>query len=253
MLICAFYATGLHGNCVPLTLFSYLPLSSLLPPTLPLLNPTFSPHSFFVSCNYTPHSADSSALAKGVTWVSLHMARCSIIAATSLFSPECLANPVIWDARVRRSSQSCTMSILGVPDWYCHYHISALSSFACKTLSSISPNSLSLTSLQGVEVWSLKSGRLSRRSNYRGFFFTGTPLKVLCVRLHIKSHQKSSKCQNLLTEKKLVIFRGVPVKKNTLYFVYTLKIFSKTCLDDVVTIITLRQFIDSLSFYEAWI
>ena len=171
MLICAFYATGLHGNCVPLTLFSlsptlfsYLPLSSLLPPTLPLLNPTFSPRSFFVSCNYTPHSADSSALAKGVTWVSLHMARCSIIAATSLFSPECLANPVIWDARVRRSSQSCKMFILGVPDWYYQYHISTPTSLACKALSSTSPNSLSLTSLQGMNVWSLKSGRLSTKT-----------------------------------------------------------------------------------------
>ena len=146
------------------TLFSYLPLSSLLPPTLPLLNPTFSPRSFFVSCNYTPHSADSSALALGVTWVSLHMARCSIIAATSLFSPECLANPVIWDARVRRSSQSCKMFILGVPDWYYHNHISTLTSLACKALSSTSPNSLSLTSLQGVEVWSLRNGRLSRKT-----------------------------------------------------------------------------------------
>ena len=53
--------------------------------------------------------------------------------------------------------------------------------------------------------------------NYRAIFLTGTPLKVLSVRLHSKSHQKSSKCQNLLTEKKLEIFRGVPVKKITLY------------------------------------
>ena len=35
------------------------------------------------------------------------------------------------------------------------------------------------------------------------------------------------------------------------YFVYTLKNFSKICLEDFVTNITLRQFIDSLSFYEA--
>ena len=49
----------------------------------------------------------------------------------------------------------------------------------------------------------------------QGVFFNWCPLKVLCVRLHSKSHQKSSKCQNL--PKKLVIFRGAPVKKDTLY------------------------------------
>ena len=32
-------------------------------------------------------------------------------------------------------------------------------------------------------------------------FLTGTPLKVLSVRLHSKSHQKSSKYQNFLTKK----------------------------------------------------
>ena len=36
---------------------------------------------------------------------------------------------------------------------------------------------------------------------YRVFFLTGAPLKVLSVRLHSKSHRKSFKCQNLLTEK----------------------------------------------------
>ena len=35
--------------------------------------------------------------------------------------------------------------------------------------------------------------------SYRVSFLTGAPLKVLSVRLHSKSHQKSSKCQNLLT------------------------------------------------------
>ena len=50
---------------------------------------------------------------------------------------------------------------------------------------------------------------------YTGFFLTGAPLKVISVRLHSKSHQKSSKCQNLLTEKKLVIFRGHQLKKHT--------------------------------------
>ena len=34
---------------------------------------------------------------------------------------------------------------------------------------------------------------------YRVSFLTGAPLKVLSTRLHKKSHQKSSKCQNLLT------------------------------------------------------
>ena len=38
---------------------------------------------------------------------------------------------------------------------------------------------------------------------YRVFFLTGPTQKVLSVRLHRKSHQKSSKCQNLLTGKNL--------------------------------------------------
>ena len=38
---------------------------------------------------------------------------------------------------------------------------------------------------------------------YRVIFLTGTPLKVLSVRLHSKSPQKSSKCQNFFTEKNL--------------------------------------------------
>ena len=50
--------------------------------------------------------------------------------------------------------------------------------------------------------------------NYRVSFLTGAPLKVLSVRLHSKTHQKSSQCQNLLTEKKLVILRGASVKKD---------------------------------------
>ena len=37
---------------------------------------------------------------------------------------------------------------------------------------------------------------------YRVIFLTGSAQKVLSIRLHSKSHQKSSKCQNLLTEKK---------------------------------------------------
>ena len=38
---------------------------------------------------------------------------------------------------------------------------------------------------------------------YRVIFLTGTPLKVLSVRLHSKPHKKSSKCQNFITEKNL--------------------------------------------------
>ena len=41
---------------------------------------------------------------------------------------------------------------------------------------------------------------------YRVFFLTGPTPKVLSVRLHSKSHQKSSKCQNLVTEKKTCDF-----------------------------------------------
>ena len=39
------------------------------------------------------------------------------------------------------------------------------------------------------------------------FFLTGTPLKVLCVRLLSKSHQKNSKCQKFLRVCVWVIFR----------------------------------------------
>ena len=49
---------------------------------------------------------------------------------------------------------------------------------------------------------------------YRVIFFTGTPLKVLSVRLHSKSHQKSSKCQNLLTGWHLEFLGGTSEKKN---------------------------------------
>ena len=45
----------------------------------------------------------------------------------------------------------------------------------------------------------------------QGVFFNWCPLKVFSVRLHSKSHQKSSKCQNLLTG--WHFFRGAPVKK----------------------------------------
>ena len=49
-------------------------------------------------------------------------------------------------------------------------------------------------------VWTLNL-RLGLGLDIQGVFLTGAPLKVLSVRLHSKSHQKSSKCQNLLTEK----------------------------------------------------
>ena len=38
---------------------------------------------------------------------------------------------------------------------------------------------------------------------YTVFFFTDPPLKVLSVRLHSKSHRKSSKCQNFLSHRML--------------------------------------------------
>ena len=43
-------------------------------------------------------------------------------------------------------------------------------------------------------------------SIYRVFFLTGSAQKVLSIRLHSKSHQKSSKCQNLLTDWHLELF-----------------------------------------------
>ena len=47
------------------------------------------------------------------------------------------------------------------------------------------------------------------------FFLNGTPLKFLSVRLHSKCHQKSSKCQNLLTGKNLWFLGGSQLKKKT--------------------------------------
>ena len=41
---------------------------------------------------------------------------------------------------------------------------------------------------------------------YRVFFLTGPTQKVQSIRLHSKSHQKSSKCQNLLTDWHLELF-----------------------------------------------
>ena len=64
----------------------------------------------------------------------------------------------------------------------------------------------------------------------QGVFFNWDPLKVLSVRLHSKSHQKSSKCQNLLTEKKLVVFRGGSVKKDTLYYFTLFQAINCTCI-----------------------
>ena len=53
-----------------------------------------------------------------------------------------------------------------------------------------------------------------KKNMYRVSFLTGAPLKVLSVRLHSKSHQKSSKCQNLLTEKNLWFLGGSQLKKS---------------------------------------
>ena len=46
-----------------------------------------------------------------------------------------------------------------------------------------------------------------------GFFWLVPPQKVLSVRLHSKSHRKSSKCQNLLTSWHLELFGGTSNKK----------------------------------------
>ena len=48
------------------------------------------------------------------------------------------------------------------------------------------------------------------------FFLTGPPIKVLSVRLHSKSYQKSSKCQNLLTGWHLELLGGDQLKKHPL-------------------------------------
>ena len=42
----------------------------------------------------------------------------------------------------------------------------------------------------------------------QGVFFNWDPLKVLNIRSHSKSHQKSSKCQNLLTSWHLELLGG---------------------------------------------
>ena len=49
---------------------------------------------------------------------------------------------------------------------------------------------------------------MSKGRQYRVVFFTGTPLKVLSVRLHSKSHQKVSEFTYRLA---LRIFRGVAI------------------------------------------
>ena len=54
--------------------------------------------------------------------------------------------------------------------------------------------------------------------SYRCIFLTGPSKIFVSVRLHSKSHQKSSKCQNLLTGWHLL----GPVKKCTLYLTYLL-------------------------------
>ena len=48
---------------------------------------------------------------------------------------------------------------------------------------------------------------------YRVFFLTGPTQKVLNIRLHSKSHQKSSKCQNLITDWHLEVFGLDQLKK----------------------------------------
>ena len=57
--------------------------------------------------------------------------------------------------------------------------------------------------------WSFEA--LEAVDQIQGDFLTGTPLKVLIVRLHSKS---SSKCQNLLTKKNLWFLGGSQLKKS---------------------------------------
>ena len=45
------------------------------------------------------------------------------------------------------------------------------------------------------------------------FFLTTSAQKVLSIRLHSESHQKSSKCQNLLADWHLELFRRNQLKK----------------------------------------
>ena len=59
--------------------------------------------------------------------------------------------------------------------------------------------------------------------DHTGFFLL-SPLKVLSVRLHSKSHQKSVR---IYLPKKLVIFRGAPVKKTS----QELRMLSSVTLD----------------------
>ena len=60
-----------------------------------------------------------------------------------------------------------------------------------------------------------KSGKISLYNTYiqGGFFLLVRPEKWLSVRLHRKSHQKSSKCQNFLRIWHWVIFRADQSKK----------------------------------------
>ena len=77
-------------------------------------------------------------------------------------------------------------------------------------------------------------------------FLTGAPLKVLSVRLHSKSNQKSSQCQNLLTEK-TCDFKGAPVKKDTLYLTLPY-LFAKTKASQQIS--SLPQWLKTLGRME---
>ena len=68
-----------------------------------------------------------------------------------------------------------------------------------------------------VQIFFLQICISKRRFSTGCFFVTAAPLKVLSVRLHSKSHQKSSKCQKFSYWLTLRIFRGAAVTKDTLY------------------------------------
>ena len=77
-----------------------------------------------------------------------------------------------------------------------------------------------------------------RWGTYR-VFFIGPPLKVLIVRLHTKSHQKSSKCQNLAPEADFFLSR----KGCFLVRIFILFFFSEFLVHPVAICTSISDFI----------
>ena len=84
------------------------------------------------------------------------------------------------------------------PSWRRVHHATLEPGRACKKRLQVLLQNITVLSIQGV------------------FFLFGAPLKVLSVRLNSKSHQRSLKVSEFTYRKKLVIFRGAPVQKDTL-------------------------------------